>query len=86
LLGQFPHSHMRNLLSVDSAHLRDLLHALVAHHRMARSLDHEVHEGSILKVVAGTPDAGDLEKSRVLEARLVDANNRNQYKNPESNQ
>jgi hypothetical protein len=64
---------MRNLLNVDSAHLRDLLDALGAHHRVARSLD---FLGSILKVVAGTPDASDLQKSRVVEARLIDANNR----------
>jgi len=59
LLSHFPQSHMRNLLNVDSAHLRDLLDALGAHHRVARSLD---FLGSILKVVAGTPDSSDLQK------------------------
>jgi len=32
------------------------------------------HVGSILKVVAGTPDASNLERSMFLETRLVDAN------------
>lgn len=32
--------------------------------------------GSMLKVVAGTPDTSNLESSRFLEARLIDANNR----------
>lgn len=73
LLGHFPQSHMRKLLSVDSAHLRDLRDVLGSRHRVAGSLN---FLGSILKVVAGTPDSSDIEKSRVLEARLIDANNR----------
>jgi len=55
----FPQSHMKILLNVDTAHLRDLLLSLGVHHRVARSLD---FLGSMLKVVAGTPDAGKLER------------------------
>lgn len=73
LLDKFPHSHMRKLLSVDAAHLRDLLEAFCTHHRVARSLD---FLGSMLKVVAGTPDARDLERSRFTETQLINAHNR----------
>jgi len=45
----FPQSHMKKLLNVDAAHLRDLLDSLGVHHRVARSLD---FLGSMLKVVA----------------------------------
>lgn len=58
LMEHFPQSHMKHLLSVDTTHLKDLLDALGLHHRVARSLD---FLGSMLKVVAGTPDASDLE-------------------------
>jgi len=69
----FPQSHMKKLLNVDSEHLRDMLEALGAHHRIARSLD---FLGSILKVVAGTPDAGDLKKIKINEAQLISSSNR----------
>jgi len=70
---RFPQSHMQKLLSVDTAHLRDLLESLSIHHRVARSLD---FLGKALKVVAGTPDAEDFEKIKFNEFQLIDANNR----------
>lgn len=63
----FPQSHMRKLLSVDTAHFQDLLEALGAHHRDARSLD---YLGYMLKVVAGTPDASDFERIRFTELQI----------------
>jgi len=69
----FPQSHMRKLLDVDTSHLRDTLDSLKVHHRIARSLD---FLGSMLKVVAGTPDAGDLERIRFTEWQLTQSNNR----------
>lgn len=72
MLDMFPQSHMKKLLSVDIAHLRDMLDSLSIHHRVARSLD---FLGTALKVVAGTPDAEDFEKVKFTEARLVDAHN-----------
>jgi len=71
LTEMFPQSHMRKLLEVDTGHVRDLLAALSVHHRLARSLD---FLGTTLKVVAGTPDAHDLENIRITEARLKDSN------------
>jgi len=49
MTDRFPQSHMQKLLSVDTAHLRDLLESLSIHHRVARSLD---FLGKALKVVA----------------------------------
>lgn len=65
----FSQSHMKKLLDVDTAHLRELLESLGLHHRIARNL------GSILKVVAATPDAGDLERTRFMKMQLTNANN-----------
>lgn len=73
MIDMFPLSHMKKLLSVDTAHLQDLLESLGVHHRVARSLD---FLGSMLKVVAGTPDASDFEKIRFSEMRLVESSNR----------
>jgi len=39
MTSMFPQSHMQKLLSVDVAHMRDLLESLSIHHRVARSLD-----------------------------------------------
>ena len=64
---------MRKLLDMDIEHIRILLSVLKVHHRMARSLD---FLGSALKVIAGTPDVTDLEKVKLSESKLVDANNR----------
>lgn len=55
----FPQSHMRKLLDVDIDHARNLLSALKIHHRIARGID---FLGTVLKVVAGTPDAADALK------------------------
>jgi len=63
----FSQSHMRRLL------LRDTLDSLRVHHRIVRSLD---FLGSMLKVVAGTPDAGDLKRVRFTEWQLTRSNNR----------
>ncbi|KAH8339636.1 hypothetical protein KR074_002916 [Drosophila pseudoananassae] len=73
MLELFPHSHMRKLLEVDIKHAQNLLEELKVHHRMARSLD---FLGSILKVVAGTPDADDLSRINTNQASLIEANNR----------
>lgn len=73
LCDMFPQSHMKKLLSVDAAHLRDMVEALGVHHRVARSLD---FLGTALKVVAGTPDASDFEQIRFTELQLVNSNNR----------
>ncbi|KAH8336032.1 hypothetical protein KR074_003115 [Drosophila pseudoananassae] len=73
MLELFPHSHMRKLLEVDIEHAQNLLEELKVHHRMARSLD---FLGSILKVVAGTPDADDLSRINTNQASLIEANNR----------
>lgn len=70
---KFPQSHMSKLLKVNTDHLRDLLDSLEVHHRVARSLD---FPGFILKVVAGTPDAKNLEKTRFIETQLIYSNNR----------
>ncbi|KAH8288282.1 hypothetical protein KR054_002709 [Drosophila jambulina] len=64
MLEPFPHSHMRKLLEVDIDHAQNLLEELKIHHRMAKSLD---FLGSVLKVVAGTPDADDLKDNIVAE-------------------
>jgi len=69
----FPQSHMRKLLEVDTSLLLDTLDSLRVHHRIARSLD---FLGSMLKVVAGTPDAGDLERVKFTEWYLTQSNNR----------
>lgn len=69
----FPRSQMRTLLEVDSNHVKDMLTNIGVHHRLARSLD---FLGTALKVVAGTPDASDLENIRITEAKLVQSNNR----------
>lgn len=73
LSDSFPQSHMRKLLEIDVDHISTMLSAITIHHRMARSLD---FLGSALKVVAGTPDAADLEHIRITEAQLVESNNR----------
>jgi len=70
MVDMFPESHMKKLLSIDIAHLRDMLDSLSVHHRVARSLD---FLGTALKVVAGTPDAEDFENIKFTEARLIDA-------------
>jgi len=67
LMEHFPRSRMKHFLSVDTGHLQDLLDALGLHHRVARSLD---FLGSMLKVVAGTPDASDLERSKFCPYRM----------------
>jgi len=72
MTSMFPQSH-KKLLSVDVAHLRDLLESLRIHHREARSLD---FLKTALKVVAGTPDAKDFEKIKLNEFQLINANNR----------
>jgi len=72
MTSMFPQSHMQKLLSVDVAHLRNLLESLSIHHRVARSLD---FLGTALKVVAGTPDAEDFEKIKLYEFQLINANN-----------
>jgi len=64
---------MRKLLEVDTDHIRSLLSVLKIHHRMARSLD---ILGTALKVVAGTPDASDLEMLKMSESRLIESINR----------
>jgi len=64
---------MRKFLEVDTSHLRDTLDSLRFHHRIARSLD---FLGSMLKIVVGTPDAGDLERVRFTELQLTQSNNR----------
>jgi len=64
MTSMFSLSHMQKLLSVDVAHLRDLLESLSIHHRVARSLD---FLGTALKVVAGTPDADYFEKIKLNE-------------------
>lgn len=69
----FPQSHMRKLLDVDIDHIQNILSSLTVHHRMARSLD---FLGTALKIVAGTPDASDLEKIKLTEAELIESNNR----------
>lgn len=69
----FPKSHMRKLLEVDIDHMQNSLSSLTIHHRIARSLD---FLGTALKVVAGTPDAADLEKIKFIEAQLVESNNK----------
>lgn len=73
LSDSFPQSHMRKFLEIDVEHISTMLSAITIHHRMARSLD---FLGSALKVVAGTPDATDLEHIRITEAQLVESNNR----------
>jgi len=73
MTNMFPQSHMQKLLSVDVAHLRDLLDSLSIHHRVARSL---YFLGTALKVVAETPDAEDFEKIKFNEFQLINANNR----------
>lgn len=77
----FPHSHMRKLLDIDVEHIETLLSALTVHHRMARSLD---FLGTALKIVAGTPDAADLEKIKMTESQLIDSNNRQVLINTET--
>lgn len=67
----FPQSHM--LLEVDTGHVKNLLSAIKVHNRIARSLD---FLGTVLKVVAGTQDADDLERIKVIEAQFVESNNR----------
>jgi len=62
---------MQKLLSVDVAHLRDMLDSLSIHHGVARSLD---FLGTALKVVAGTPVAEDFEKIKLNEFQLIIAN------------
>jgi len=54
-------------------YLRKLLEVARVHHRIARSLD---FLASMLKVVVGTPDAGDLERVRFTEWQLTQSNNR----------
>ncbi|KAH8332277.1 hypothetical protein KR074_008542 [Drosophila pseudoananassae] len=81
MLELFPHSHMRKLLEVDIEHAQNLLEELKVHHRMARSLD---FLGSILKVVAGTPDADDLSRINTNQASLIEANNRQVIINTET--
>lgn len=68
----FPQSHMRKLLDVDIDHVRSLLSVVRVHHRTARSLD---FLGTVLKVVAGTPDASDFRMIKLSESKLIDANN-----------
>jgi len=72
-MTMLPQSHMQKLLSVDVAHLRDLLESLSIRHRVARSLG---FLGTALKVVAGTPDAEDFEKIKLNEFQFFNANNR----------
>lgn len=69
----FPQSHMRKLLDVDIDHARNLLSALKIRHRIARGID---FLGTVLKVVAGTPDAADFERIRMTESQLIESNNR----------
>jgi len=64
---------MRKLLEIDIEHIQSLLSALRIHHRIARSLD---FLGTALKVVAGTPDASDLERIKITESQLIASNNR----------
>ncbi|KAH8280011.1 hypothetical protein KR054_002927 [Drosophila jambulina] len=67
----FPLSHMKKLLSVDTAHLQDLLESLGVHHRVARSSD---FLGSMLKVKPGGADPDDFEKSIAQALVELDAN------------
>ncbi|KPU81751.1 uncharacterized protein Dana_GF27280, partial [Drosophila ananassae] len=81
LSALFPQSHMRKLLDVDTDHIRNILSVLKVHHRIARSLD---FLGTALKVVAGTPDAADLEMLNMSESRLIESNNRQVVINTET--
>lgn len=64
---------MKRLLIVDAKHIKGMISTIAVYHRMARSLD---FLGSALKVVAGTPDAHDLESIKFTEVMLVVSNNR----------
>lgn len=81
LVELFPQSHMRKLLVADVDHIRSLLSVIEIHHRIARSLD---FLGSVLKVIAGTPDASDFEKVRWTESQSIDANKKQRVINSET--
>lgn len=69
----FPQTHVKKILESDSLHIGTLLSTLNVHHRHARSIN---FIGSVLKIIAGTPDADDFENIKVVEKQLVDSNNR----------
>lgn len=69
----FPQSHMKKILVTDVNHIRTLLSTLRTHHRQARSLN---FIGTALKVIAGTPDFDDFEKSKFRQEQLIESNNR----------
>lgn len=73
LSDYFSQSHMRKLLDVDINHLKTLLFVLRVHHRIDRSLD---FLGTVLKVVAGTPDATALQRIKITEVKLIESNNK----------
>lgn len=73
MTGLFPQSHMKKILIADTEHLTTLLSILNVHHRHARSLN---VLGSVLKIIAGTPDHDDLQLTRMTEHDLIQSNNR----------
>lgn len=52
--SEFSQSHLRNILHVDTDHLKTLLSVLKVPYRVTRSLD---FLETALKLVTGTPDA-----------------------------
>lgn len=73
MMNIFPQTHMRKILELDTQHINLLLSTLGIHHRHARSIN---LLGTVLKVIAGTPDADDFENVRIIQKQLVDSNNR----------
>lgn len=75
LVEIFTVENMKKVLQADVEHLTTLLATLHVHHRRARSIN---LLGSALKVLAGTPDFDDLQRTRLIEQDLINANN-NKY-------
>lgn len=64
---------MRQLLDTDIQHIEALIATVNIHHRHARSIN---MLGTVLKVVAGTPDSDDLENLKFTQKELVESENR----------
>lgn len=64
---------MKRVLRADIEHLTTLLVTLHVHYRRTRSIN---LLGSALKVLAGTPDFDDLQRTRLIEHDLINANNK----------